>query len=124
MSERVADAIVRRELLLSLVYVAVAGSVSTIGWSPRGLAIGTVVAAVSFLLVAASDRSEAGKWALVGIGTLAIVALAVSTVTNSVPVGAIAPSMLGMAVGFGLNRVLFGVLSPVPEPRRRREAAD
>jgi hypothetical protein len=124
MSEGVADAIVRRELVLSLVYVGVAGSVSTIAWSPDGLAIGTVVTAVSFLLVAASDRSEAGKWALVGIGTLAVVALAVSAVTDSVPVAAIGPAMLGLAVGFGLNRVLFGVVTPVPERRREREATD
>jgi hypothetical protein len=124
MSVEVAGAIVRRELVLSPVYVGVAGSVSTIAWSPHGLAIGTVVTVVSFLLVAASDRSEAGKWALVGIGTLAVGALAVSAVTDSVPLPAIGPAMLGMAVGLGLNRVLFGVVNPVPEPRRQREATD
>ncbi len=120
----VEDTIVRRDLLMSLVFVGVAWSLSTVAWSHDWLRVGMGVTAASFLLGAAADRSEAGKWTLIGAGTLAIVALVVSAVTSSVPVGIIAPSILGMAVGFGLNRLLFGVVNPVPEPRKQRETVD
>lgn len=124
MSSAVEDDIVRRELLMSVVFVGVGWSVSTVGWHPDWPVVAAAVTAVTFLLGVASDRSDLGMWALVGTGSVAVVALAVSTVTNSVPVGLIGPAMFGMAVGFGLNRLLFGVVNPVPEVRCRRESAD
>ncbi|WP_257300045.1 hypothetical protein [Haloarchaeobius sp. FL176] len=124
MSGAVEEAIVRRELLMSLVFVGVGWSVSTVAWTPDWLVVGATVTAVAFLLGAAADRSEAGLWALIGTGVTAMVALVVSMVTNSVPADLLGPSILGMAVGFGLNRFLFGVVNPVPEVRCRRESAD
>ncbi|WP_256300236.1 hypothetical protein [Haloarchaeobius salinus] len=124
MSNAVDDAIVRRDLLTSLVFVGVGWSVSTIAWSPDWVAIAAVVAAVSFLLGAAADRSDAGLWVLLGTGTVVAIALVLSTLTNSLPVATIGPSILGIAVGTGVNRLLFGVMNPVPGLRRRREATD
>lgn len=124
MSNTVADAIVRRDLLLALANVGVVVPLSMLRWSPGWPLVGAGVAVGTFLLGAASDRSRAGTWVLVGVGSLAIVALVAAAVNGSVPVGVIPPAILGMAVGVATNRILFGVLNPVPEARLRREADD
>lgn len=83
--------------------------------------VGALAAAVTAVLFAAADRSRAGLWGLYAAGVLAVVALVWGVTTEAVAVGVVAPAMLGMGVGFALNRVVFGVVRPIPAARKRRE---
>ena len=81
---------------------------------------GALAALVTGVLVAASDRGRAGLWGLYGAGVFAAVALVWGVTTDAITIGVIAAAMLGMGVGFGLNRLLFGVVRPLPAARKRR----
>ncbi|WP_267641341.1 hypothetical protein [Haloarchaeobius amylolyticus] len=83
--------------------------------------VGVAVAVLATVLVAASDRSRAGMWVLVGVGTFGILALLVGWATDTMPMSAAPPMMVGMGVGLGLHRLVFGVLGPVPDVRRARQ---
>jgi len=115
--------IVRRELgaavsnaLVGLVLAAVVGIAPTLTW------LFPVSAGFSFGVAAVSDRDPDGttlSYVLIGIVALLFVGL---WLAGRPVLGAVPLVLLGTALGFGGNRFVFGVLMPVPEPRRERAA--
>lgn len=120
----VAQRIVRVELAIALTGAGV-GAVLTA--STAGAAelwwVALPVAAVTAVLGAAADRSQAGMWLLLGAGVLAILGIVWALATDAALVEAMPALILGLGLGSGLNRLLFGVLRPLPETRRRRESS-
>jgi len=84
--------------------------------------IAAVVALVSGGLFAAADRSRVGLWALFVAGVAAIGGIVWMTTLDAPPVGGFTRLFLGLALGLGGNRFVFGVVRPVPDYRRRRQA--
>ena len=114
---------VTRELLFAL-----AGSVTAAlllrtaadpaaGW-PVGL--GAAIVAATTLGVA-DNLGRRPAFGLVGL----VGATAVGLVLFTYPpeVASVAAGMIGMNVGWALERVVFGLVRPVPEPRLARERA-
>lgn len=83
--------------------------------------VGVVVAIVTGVLFAASDRSHAGMQAMIAVGVVSIVALAWAWITNMIIIGTAPIVMIGLGIGSGLNRFLFGVIRPIPTARQRRQ---
>jgi len=73
------------------------------------------------LLTAASDRSRAGFYALFGAGALAMLGIVWWVASGSDPLPMTPLVLYGLGIGFATNRLLFGVIRPVPERRRERE---
>jgi len=84
--------------------------------------IAAVIALVSGGLFAAADRSRVGLWAVFVVGVAAIGGIVWMTTLDAHPVGAFTRLFLGLALGLGGNRFVFGVVRPVPDYRRRRQA--
>jgi len=84
--------------------------------------IAAVIALVSGGLFAAADRSRVGLWALIVAGVTAMGVIVWMTTLDAHPVGAFTRLFLGLALGLGGNRFVFGVVRPVPDYRRRRQA--
>ncbi len=82
--------------------------------------LAVAVALVSGGLIAAADRSQTGLWALVVAGILAMVAIVWIGFTASDLLFYMPRALLGLGVGMGLNRLVFGVIRPLPDLRRRR----
>jgi len=118
------QSIVRRDIGIAIGNVGVGVMMAgTVGFAVEQWWIGVVTLVVAGLLIASADRSRAGKWVLIAIGTVAIVALGWGMFRDTVPTGVLPLVLIGMGTGLALNRVLFGVLRPVPEVRQRREDA-
>ncbi len=81
--------------------------------------VGIVAALVTFVLILGSDRYRAGYRALLAGGLLAMALI----VTGIISVSVLPFVVGGMGVGSAVNRLLFGVLRPVPPLRRQREEA-
>jgi hypothetical protein len=75
------------------------------------------------LLTACSDRYRAGLYALFGAGALAILGIVwwVASGADALPMMPLV--LYGLGLGSAANRLLFGVVRPVPEMRRRRQRA-
>ncbi|MFD1633294.1 hypothetical protein ACOZ4L_08870 [Haloplanus ruber] len=73
------------------------------------------------LLTAAADRSRLGRYLLYSAAVLAVVGIVWWVATGSDPLPAIPLLLFGLAIGFAANRLLFGVIRPVPEVRRARQ---
>jgi hypothetical protein len=73
------------------------------------------------LLTALSDRYRAGLYALLGGAVLAMLGVVWWVANASAPLRVVPPVMYGLGVGSAANRLLFGVVRPVPEMRRRRQ---
>jgi hypothetical protein len=72
-------------------------------------------------LTAASDRSRAGLYALFGAGALATLGIVWWVANGADPRPAIPLLLYGLGLGAAANRLLFGVVRPVPALRRERE---
>jgi hypothetical protein len=76
-------------------------------------------ALVVAVLTAVADRSRSGLYLLyiaAALGTLGVLWVA----ANGTILGVLPPTVLGLGVGTAANRLLFGVVRPVPAARRRR----
>lgn len=82
--------------------------------------IGVVAIPVFGVLVAASDRSRAGKWALIAIGGLISVSIGLGAILSIIDEGLLPILFLGVGLGALLNRILFGVIYDVPGVRLQR----
>ena len=120
MSNGVGRKIVRSELRMGFVAVSFWAMITlSMGIPIDGIVIGVGVALLTAALLAGADRSRLGLWIFGASGVLAIVGV-VLVGTEPWVVFLIPVSMLGMVVGWLLNRVLFGVVGPVPETRIER----
>lgn len=118
--ERVRRRIVVLELALATGAVFTWGMLTlSVGVPTNGIAVGTIVAALTAALCAGADRSRHGLWLLGAVGALAVVAL-VLIGTAPWAISALPITMLGLAVGWLLNRIVFGLVRPVPQTRVER----
>jgi hypothetical protein len=113
--------IVRMELGIACATFVTASLLTTVtrpvtGWWPL-----PVVAIAWALLTAASDRSRLGLSLLYGAGGLAMVGVVWAVAAADAFVGVIPLVLYGLGIGFAVNRLLFGVVRPVPALRRERE---
>jgi|AntDeeMetagen134_2_1112570.scaffolds.fasta_scaffold00787_14 hypothetical protein len=127
MVESVEQRIVRFDLVMACVTVA-NGFVlaSGLGLQPGNIVAGTAVALATTVLHVGADRSRLGLWMFVVVGVLVVAGLVFVMVelatagTESWVFGVIPGGMVGLGVGWLLNRVLFGVVGSVPETRVER----
>jgi hypothetical protein len=120
MSGSVGRKIVGFELILgcAAVFTWVMFTLST-GIPPNGVAVGFGVALLTAALLAGADRSRLGVWVLSAVGVLALIGVVlVGTEPWVLPL--LPVSVLGMSIGWLLNRVLFGVVWSIPEARVER----
>ena len=118
------DPILRQELgvalsnaAVGLVLAAILGIASSLWWVGLLAAVGTGIAA------AISDRHPAGGAATGAVLAGLVVVLAVLWVAGQPALAALPLVLVGTGLGFGVNRLLFGVVWSVPELRRERERA-
>lgn len=93
----------------------------TVSFAAEWWWVGLLVAVVTAVLVAGADRSRAGRWAMIAVFAIGSAVLIWTTVTGPLSIGIWSVVLIGMAIGMATNRVLFGVVRPVPEVRKRRE---
>ncbi|WP_018257987.1 hypothetical protein [Halomicrobium katesii] len=118
------ERIVRQDIGIAIRNVTVGVMLAgTVAFAVDQWWISVVAIVVAGLLSASADRSRAGMWVLIAIGTVAILGLGWGMLRDTVPTGVLPLVLIGMGAGLALNRVLFGVLRPVPEVRQRREDA-
>ena len=115
--------IVRTELGIACATVVTATLLSTAAsapasprwWSIPPLALGWA------LLTALSDRYRVGFYALFGAGALAILGVVRWVAGGADPLPTMPLVLYGLGLGSAANRLLFGVIRPVPPLRRERE---
>jgi len=76
------------------------------------------------LLTAASDRSQLGRYLLYLGAAVAMLGIVWAVATADATTGTVPLVLYGLGIGLAANRLLFGVVRPVPAARRRRERAD
>ncbi|MEF8975847.1 MAG: hypothetical protein V5A21_06440 [Halapricum sp.] len=115
------DPLLRRDLgmgisnaAIGLVVAIVTGIAASLWW------IGVLAATGTFLVAAADDRGQAGSVLPAAVGGLFLVVLVGLWVASGSVLGVVPVVLIGTGVGFGANRLLFGVVFPVPESRRQR----
>lgn len=121
MKKILSDPILRRDLgmgisnaAIGLVVAIVTGIAARLWW------IGVLVATGTFLVAAADDRGQTGSDLPAAVGGLFLVVLVCLWVAGGPVLSAVPVVLIGTGVGFGANRLLFGVAFPVPESRRER----
>lgn len=121
MKGRFLDPIIRQELGIALSN-AVVGLVLAVvvGIAPSLLWLGAFAAVATFTLAALSDRRDVELWLSLGVAGLFALAFVTLWLTGQPVLGAVPLVVLGTSLGFGANRIVFGIVRPVPEPRRQR----
>ena len=116
-------AVVTRDLVIAVSNVTVAVTIASTVGGLEMWPLGAVSFTFSTLLFAAADRSSVGNWTLGAVLSAAVVVFALAlwwffpgSLRTIVP-----PLLLGLGGGTAANRLLFGVVYPLPEARRRRE---
>ncbi|SDF84899.1 hypothetical protein [Halorientalis regularis] len=87
---------------------------------PGGWPIAVVVAVTSGAIFLLADRSRRGLWLLIGTGMLFLWAFPIAVATDALAFGIVPWIVLGVVSAFALNRVVFGLVRPVPAFRRQR----
>ena len=90
---------------------------------PTAWSLGAVTAAVGVVLFAAVDRSAAGVYGLTAglSGSILVFAAVLWWLVPDTPGGVLPPLLFGLGVGIAANRLVFGVVYPLPEQCRHRE---
>ena len=99
----------------TLLSTAASAPASTWWWSIPPLALGWA------LLTALSDRSHVGLYVLSGAAVLVTLGIVWWVANASDPLRIVPPVIYGLGLGSAANRLLFGVVRPVPPLRRERE---
>lgn len=113
--------IVRQDIGIALVTLTIGVMFAgTFAFAAAQWWIGVVATPVFGILVAASDRSHAGKWALITIGGLISVAIGLGALLSVIDEGLLPILFLGLGLGTLLNRILIGVVHDIPDVRLQR----
>jgi len=90
---------------------------------PTAWSLGAIAVAFGFVLFAAVDRSTAGAYGLTAglVGSVLALAAVLWWLVPGTPLAVLSPLLFGLGVGTVVNRLLFGIVYPLPEQRRRRE---
>jgi len=127
MVDDVGQRIVRFDLMMACVVIATGFMVAlSMGIQSNDIVAGATVALATAVLYAGADRSRLGLRVFVAIGAfviaglVAVIAGLVTTGTESWIFAVIPGGMVGLGLGWLLNRVLFGVVWSVPKARVER----
>jgi hypothetical protein len=117
------DDVVRRELLFAVVGLGPAALVLIGATDPfTAWPVGVAAALLTCLTVAAADRLP-GWRVVLPLATFAVVSVGFLVFRYPLPAGVVGVAMIGLNAGWALNRLVFGVVRPVPAPRLARESA-
>ena len=121
--ERIAQSIVTRDLVIAASNVTVAVTAASVVDTPIVWWVSVAAVGVSAALFAFADRSTLGNWSLGAALSSGVILFAgvMWWLTAGPLVAVILPIVLGLGVGTAANRLLFGILNPLPEGRRLRE---
>ena len=116
-------AIVARDLFVGPSSVVTATLIAYSLDVPTAWSLGAVAVAFSVGLFAVTDRSTAGAYGLTAglSGGILVLAAVLWWLVPGPPTAVFPPLLFGLGVGTAVNRLLFGVVYPLPEQRRRRE---
>ena len=116
-------AVVVRDLVIAASNVTVAVTTASTVGGLRAWPLGVLMFAFSSLLFAAADRSNAGDRVLGAglVGAIVVFAAALWWVLGGSVLRIVSPLLLGLGLGTAANRLLFGVVYPLPDARLRRE---
>lgn len=114
---------VLRELLFT-VAGAMTGGILLLGSAApfAGWRIGVAAALVTTPTLAAADRTD-GRLVALPLSLFALLAVAFLVLRYPPDPEVVGAGIVGVNAGWALNRLAFGVVSDVPEPRLRRERA-
>jgi hypothetical protein len=87
---------------------------------PGGWPIAVLVAVTSGAIFLLADRDRRGLWLLIGCGLFFLWAFPIAVATDVLSGGTVPWIVLGIVSAFTLNRVVFGLVRPVPSFRRQR----
>ncbi|MBX0286413.1 hypothetical protein [Haloarcula salinisoli] len=115
--------VVARDLFVGASSVVTALLIAYSLGEPTIWPLGVFAAVFGVVLCAAVDRSAAGVWELTAglLGSILVLAAVLWWLVPGTPEGVLPPLVFGLGVGTALNRLLFGVVYPLPEARRERE---
>lgn len=119
MQRESASKVVRKELFLALCNLTTALVMFPLR-HPDGWPIAVAAAVVSGAFFFAADRSHHVLPLLV-CGVLLAGGFVAGVLTDALSSGAIPWILLGVGSVFALNRIVFGLVRPVPAPRRQRQ---
>lgn len=119
--QRLFHPIVRRELGAGVTNAVLGGLLAlVVGIDASLWWIVPLVAVATALVAAASDRGYNGDSLTVVVAGAIVLGLVWLWVTYRPILSALALVLVGTGIGFGANRLAFGVLRPVPDRRRTR----
>lgn len=114
-------AFVVRELLLALAGIGVGVLLLSSSTDPlTAWRVGVGAAAVAAGVLAVADRLRRRR-ALALLGVVGAAASGLLAITYPPDIAAVGAGIVGMNVGWALERLVFGVVRPVPAPRLARE---
>jgi hypothetical protein len=95
-------------------------------WSqqPEGWMIAAGVAVASSAVFVVADRTRRGMVLLLVSGVVLVAGIVVNLVVEAVPIGVLPWVVLGFGGAMGLNRLVFGVVRPIPSYRLSRQDAN
>lgn len=116
-------AVVARDLFVGTSNVATAILIAYSLDEPVAWSLGAVTAVFGLGLFVAVDRSTAGTYGLTAglAGSILALAVVLWWLVPGTPQAALPPLLLGLGVGTAANRLLFGVVCPLPDARLQRE---
>ena len=119
MLQRLFNPIVRRELGAGVMNAVLGGLLAlVVGIEASLWWVVPVVAVATAVVAGASDRAYNGDYLTAAVGGAIVLGLAWLWVTYRPVLSALALVLVGTGIGFGANRLVFGVVVPVPESRR------
>jgi hypothetical protein len=109
------------EVGFSIVFAVVGGLTAwMVGVPAEGWLVGAATAVVFAVTDGLYDRGRVGRRASYAAGTSVMLVALAGLYTDWIPIDVVPPMTIGLATGVGLNRLVFGVLRPLPSERRRR----
>ncbi|QSG13620.1 hypothetical protein [Halapricum desulfuricans] len=119
MLQRLFDPIVRRELGAGVTNAALGGLLAlVVGIEASLWWVVPIVAVATAAVAGASDRGYNGDYLTAVVGGAIVLGLIWLWVTYRPVLSVLALVLVGTGIGFGANRLVFGVVVPVPESRR------
>ncbi|WP_324663471.1 hypothetical protein [Haloarcula sediminis] len=115
--------VVARDLFVGTSSVVTSGLIAYSLDGPTAWSLGAVAAAVGVVVFAVVDRSTAGAYGLTAglSGSILAFAAVLWWLVPGPPVAVFPPLLFGLGTGMASNRLVFGVVYPLPEARLRRE---
>lgn len=119
------QSVLARDIGFSLVFTAVGLVLALDLKTGSSLWAAAVATAAIFMVVNfLSDREEVSWKVSYAAGIVFVFVSTSAYFLDSIPLGLLPAMIIGLAAGVGLNRVVFGVIRPMPQAYRRRMGLD